>query len=124
MPEERRRADDDRIDKIDRKVESVATDVRSIRDMLISEPEASPLGRALLQRSVDNRKLMDARYEEFRVARREDQQTFQTFYKEDFEPLDDWWNQSKGAWKFVLGMSTVLGIIGAFFGLVSFFGPR
>lgn len=89
------------------------TKVDSIRDMLIGEPSASPLGRALLEKAADNRRVIDRNHEEFR-----------TFVKEDFRPLNDWWNQSKGAWKFLLGLGTVLGIIGSFFGILSFFGPR
>ena len=95
----------------DGRLEELTKEVRSIRDMLISEPEASPLGRALLQRSVDNRAIVERYHNEF-VA----------FVKEEFQPLDDWWNQSKGAWKFVLGLSTVVGIVGAFFGVLAFFG--
>lgn len=107
----RRRVDDDRIDELVEEMKSTRDDVRSIRDMLISEPEASPLGRSLLQRAIDNRTLINKNHDEFLV-----------FKKEEFKPLYDWWNQSKGAWKFVLGLGTVLGIIGSFFGVLAFFG--
>lgn len=95
----------------DQRLEELTREVRSIREMLISEPEASPLGRSLLKASQVNREMIERNHAEFRA-----------FVREDFQPLDDWWNQSKGAWKFVLGLSTVMGIIGAFFGIVTYFG--
>lgn len=113
MADERRRIDDERIDELVEEMKSTRQDVRSIRDMLISEPEASPLGRSLLNKSVENRRIIDKHHEEFL-----------TFRKEEFKPLYDWWNQSKGAWKFVLGVATVLSIVGSFFGIIAFFGPR
>lgn len=115
MDDERpsRRAADGRLAELDKNVAELTREVRSIREMLITEPEASPLGRSLLKASERNRQLIESHHAEFRQ-----------FVRDDFAPLDDWWNQSKGAWKFVLGLSTVLGIIGAFFGLVSYFGPR
>jgi hypothetical protein len=106
-----RRVDDRRIEQLDRKITKVASDVGSIRDMLISEPAASPLGRALLEKSTENRRIIDRHHDEF-----------QAFVRDDFQPLDDWWNQSRGAWKFILGAGTVLGIVGAVFGVASFFG--
>ena len=98
-----RRADDQRIGELQEQVRSVAKEVRDIRDMLISEPEASPLGRALIKRSVDNRLLIDE-------------------LRHDFEPVEIWYQQARGAWRLVLGLATVLSIIGAFFGLAAYFG--
>ncbi len=108
--DELRREDDRRYDQLDRKVTDVKTDVRSIRDMLISEPQASPLGRALL-REIDagRRETNDIRLD------------FDAFARDEFKPLNDWWNQSKGIWKGVLGLATILGIIGAFFGIAAYF---
>ena len=100
---ELRRADDERISELQRDVKTVATEVRSIRDMLISEPEASPLGRALLRASADNRQLIAA-------------------LRADLDPIEDWYIQARGAWRLVLGVATVLSIIGAFFGLAAYFG--
>jgi hypothetical protein len=108
---EMRRADDKRIDRLDQKIDKVAKEVTAIGRLLITEPEASALGRALLGKAVENRRLVDKYHDEF-----------EAFKKEEFQPLDDWWNQSRGAWKFVMGVGTVLGIIGAVFGLASYFG--
>ena len=110
-PAEMRREDDRRFDDLTRKVTDVAKDVTTIREMLISEPEASPLGRALLKASQNNRVLID-----------QQRSDFEKFRREDFEPLDDWWQQTRGAWRLVLGTGVVLGIIGSFFGLAAFFG--
>ncbi len=41
-----------------------------------------------------------------------------------YEPMYDWWQQTRGAWRLVLGTGVVLGIIGAFFGILAFFGIR
>lgn len=100
-----RREDDKRIGELETKVDRVADDVRSIRDMLISEPEASPLGRALLRASAENRRLIDEQ-------------------RRDFEPVEVWWRQSQGLWKAILGIATVLGIVGSFFGIAAYFGPH
>lgn len=90
--------------------------------MLISEPEASPLGRALLRASKSNRTLIDKNHQEHDALIERHHQEFRAFLKEEFRPLNDWWNQSRGAWKFVLGVATVLGAIGAFFGILAYFG--
>ena len=115
-----RREADARLEGLEQRISEVvvetratSAEVRSIREMLITEPEASPLGRSLLKYAHDNRQMIRDNYTEYL-----------RFVREEFGPLDDWWNQSKGAWKFVLGLATVLGIIGAFFGILSYFGAR
>ncbi len=40
-----------------------------------------------------------------------------------YEPMYDWWQQTRGAWRLVLGTGVVLGIVGAFFGLIAYFRP-
>jgi hypothetical protein len=94
----------DPLSKLESKLDKVSGDVQSIRDMLISEPEASPLGRALLRKSVENRELID----EIRA---------------DFDPMYDWWQQTRGVWRAVVGLGIVLGIVGSFFGLAAYFHP-
>ena len=105
--------DDQRLVKLDGKIDKVAADVASIRDMLISEPEASPLGRALIRRHQENRE---------NISKLDDK--FERFREEDFQPIWEWWQQSKGAWRLVLGTGVILGIIGAFFGILAFYGIR
>jgi hypothetical protein len=103
--------DDSRFEMLDRKIDGVAENVTTIRDMLISEPAASPLGRALLARddiTDRNVAVLDAKFEKFRT--------------EEFNPIDDWWQQTKGAWRFIIGVGVVLGIVGAFFGVLAFYG--
>jgi hypothetical protein len=112
MTDDLRRADDDRYRDLSGKVDNVANDVKSIRDMLISEPEASPLGRSLLKTSSYNRRLIDEHW-----------QDFQNFRKEEFDPIDDWWQQQRGAWRMVIGVGVVLGIVGSFFGILAYFQP-
>lgn len=113
MDDERRRSDDKRFERLENSINGVAKDVSAIRDMLITEPEASPLGRSLLNRAKDNHNdIIDLRRD------------FERFKEEDFQPLWDWWNQTKGAWRFVLGAGVVLGIIGTFFGILAFWGLR
>ncbi len=102
MSEGLRRADDDRYTDLNRKVDNVANDVKSIRDMLISEPEASPLGRALLKYAAENRRLIEEQ-------------------RADFDPMYDWWQQQRGAWRLVIGAGVVLGIVGSFFGILAYF---
>lgn len=75
---------------------AVAEDVGAIRDMLISEPEASPLGRALLRR-IEH------------IERRAD-------------PMYDWWNQTKGTWRAVTGLAVILGIVATTFAIMAYFG--
>ncbi len=113
MSEELRRVDDQRFEKLDDKIDRVQKDVSSIRDMLITEPEASPLGRSLLNRSRDNRQLIDDLREDF-----------ERFRDTEFKPIEDWWQQTKGAWRFIIGVGVVLGIVGAFFGVLAFYGIR
>lgn len=79
--------------------------------MLISEPEASPLGRALLKYASDNRTLINQHHDEFRA-----------FKREEFEPIEDWRNQTAGAWKAFVGLALVLSAVATFFGLASWFG--
>jgi hypothetical protein len=116
--DELRRQDDVRYRDLDRKVSAVAKDVTAIRDMLISEPEASPLGRALLARSLENRREIEKVAIATSKAVDNCREDFEAFLKDDFKPLNDWWNQSKGAWKFVLGASIVLGIVSTFFSVI------
>ena len=117
MGEELRRVDDQRFEELKRELKSdiraVASDVSSIRDMLISEPEASPMGRALIRRSEVNAS-----------ATRELRRDFEDFEKERFNPVYDWWNQQKGSWKALQGLALVLGVIGAFFGILAYWGVR
>lgn len=112
---EDRREGDRRIEdlKIELKadIKSVANDVSSIRDMLISEPEASPMGRALLRITDGNRRRIE-----------ENKREFEEFVEKRFDPMHDWWHQTRGAWRLVLGAGVVLGSVGAFFGILSFFG--
>lgn len=91
-----RRRDDDRYRLLEKKVDGVAETVSDIRDMLISEPEASPLGRALLKRIVN--------------------------LEEEVEPIAEWWQQWRGVWRFILGLGVVLGIVATVFGVAAYFG--
>jgi hypothetical protein len=102
---ELRRADDDRYRELSDRVAKIAADVQTIRELLITEPEASPLGRSLLERSRENRRLIDA-------------------IRADLEPLEDWYQQTRGVWRFVLGVATVLSIVATFFGILAYFTPR
>ena len=108
-----KRPDDPRFSDLDKKVDDVAKDVKSIRDMLISEPEASPMGRALIRRSQDNRKATDDLRDDF-----------EEFLDRRFSPMYDWWNQTKGTWRAVQGTALVMAMIGAFFGILAYFGIR
>ena len=106
-----RRQDDKRFKDLDDKLNTITKDVGTIRDMLISEPEASPMGRALIRRSLDNRDMIN-----------QQRRDFDDFRKDEFAPVHDWWQQNKGAYRLVQGVAVVLGAVGAFFGIASFFG--
>lgn len=90
-----RRADDRRIGELRDDIRSVARDVADIKGWL-SEPEGTPQGRSL-QRQIN----------EMRTR---------------FDPVEDWYQQTRGAWRLVLGSAVVLGIVGAVFGIASYFG--
>jgi hypothetical protein len=105
--------DDSRYRDLNKKVEGIAGDVKEIRDMLISEPEKSPLGRALLKIANDNRKMI-----------LDNEQDFEEFRDQKFTPIYDWWNQTKGSWRVIQGAAVILAIVGAFFGILSWFGIR
>lgn len=55
----RRRGSDREISAIRSDMDAMRRDLSTIRDMLISEPEASPLGRALQARANRNEKRID-----------------------------------------------------------------
>jgi hypothetical protein len=113
MREELRRVDDERYQALDLKITNVARDVGAIRDMLISEPEASPMGRALIRRSEENRTdILDLR------------EDFETHLRDEYAPIRDWWVQTKGQWKLIQGAALVLASIGAFFGILAYWGVR
>lgn len=96
------RADDSRYADLSREVRANTVELRSIRDMLISEPEASPLGRALVKRADTNRDAVQD-------------------LRDDFQPVYDWWQQSKGAYRVLTSAAVVLSIIGAAFGIAAYF---
>jgi hypothetical protein len=108
---EQRRAVDPRIDQLVGDVKTVASEVKSIREMLISEPEASPLGRMLKQRSIDNRLMIDDLREDFEKYR---DQTWEAWKKEQFQPVRDAITQLRGAWLLVGAVSIVLGILATY----------
>ncbi len=117
---ELRRRDDERFAEfsrkmleIDRKVTRIERDTASLRELLITEPEASPLGRSLLYRARENREMLDKLRHDFEL-----------FKKEDFRPLDDWWNQSKGAWRLVLAAGIILGIVSTLLSVLAFVTTR
>lgn len=97
-----RRTDDRRFSDLDRKITSVAKDVSSIRDMLISEPEASPMGRALLKWAQENRRLING-------------------LRDDFDDDHEWVMRMKGSWQAIAGAGIVFGIVGTVFGIAAFF---
>lgn len=99
-----RRADDARIADLKQQVSKVANDVSSIRDMLISEPEASPMGRALIQRAVDNRRMIDG-------------------LRADLDPIEDWYQQMRGVWRVLPATALVLSIVGAILALAAYLKP-
>lgn len=84
------------MEEYSQRIRELAAEVSAMRDMLISEPQASPLGRTLSRRIDD--------------------------VEERLEPIARWHTEWAGVWKFALGLATVLGIIGAFFGLAARFG--
>lgn len=90
--EERRRQQDKRLDALERKVEDAHRKI----DAATSEADVSPAGRSILRRLE-------------RIETR-------------LDPIYDWWQQTRGAWRFILGLSTVLGIIGTAFGVAAYFG--
>jgi hypothetical protein len=98
-----RRADDERFAEFKSELSDIKETIGEIRDMLISEPEASPLGRNLLQRSRDN--AGDITDLELRV-----------------KSLEGWRSEWRGSWRLVTGVATVAGLVGAFFGIASWFG--
>lgn len=111
MPDEPelRRVDDARISglhkkvaDVERKVDSVDRAVRDIRDMLFNEPDASPLGRQLLHRAIENRTDIDKLDGRLDVVEK-------TIY------------QAVGVQRFIVIIATVLGAVGAFFGTASYF---
>ena len=108
-----RRQDDDRFTKLEGKIDETKEKVDAIHILLMTEPEASPLGRSLLKYALENRRLI----EDLRTD-------FVRHKRDDFGPLEDWWQQWRGIWRFVIGIGIVLGVIGSFFGIVAFFGPH
>lgn len=120
--------DDQRFDDLKRElkadIKSVASDVSSIRDMLISEPEASPMGRALIKRSMDNRAIIQELRNDFEKYTEHHEDWANDFIEKRVNPMYDWWNQQKGSWKAFQGLALILGMIGAFFGILAYFGVR
>lgn len=103
--------DDERYNDLKREVHNIAKDVSSIRDMLISEPEASPMGRALIARSESNRRTIEQLRIDFEKYKHQQELEFAQFERERFDPLYDWWNRTKGSWQAVLSAAVVLGIL-------------
>jgi len=96
-----RRVDDTRIgslsskvERLDTKVERLDVKVNEIRDWLITEPEASAMGRALLRRA-------DANATKIRELR------------EDLDPIHDWIQQFKGSSRALLYVPTILAAVSA-----------
>ena len=120
--------DDQRFDDLKRElkadIKSVANDVSSIRDMLISEPEASPMGRALIKRSIDNRAATQELRQDFEKYIETHEHFTENIIEKRINPMYDWWNQQRGSWKAFQGLALVLGMIGAFFGILAYFGVR
>jgi ribonuclease HI len=113
---EERRAVDPRIEQLVSDVKLVAGEVKSIREMLISEPEASPLGRMLKQRSVENRQAVEDLREEFEKFR---DVTWETWKKEQFQPVHDALTKLNGAWLLVGGIAVVLGIFATYLAITN-----
>ena len=124
MTDDLRRLDDERFAKLDQKIDRVSNDVGSIRDMLISEPEASPMGRALLRRSTENRSATDQLRRDFEKYAEDHQDWINGFIEKRFDPMYDWWNQQKGSWKAIQGLALILATVGAFFGILAYWGVR
>lgn len=140
--EELRRVDDRRFRELQSEIKSVAKDVSSIRDMLISEPEASPMGRALIQRSLDNRVLItqqradfDKHVQAFEEYKREHEDDVDKLLenhdtkedrwrKERFDPMYDWWQRIRGSWMGIASVGVILGIVSLFFALLANYGPQ
>lgn len=96
-----RRLDDSRIDnldskvvRLDTKVERLDVKVNEIRDWLITEPEASAMGRALLRRAT----AADERIRELRV---------------EHDEIHDWVQQFKGSARVMLYVPTIVSAIAA-----------
>lgn len=101
--EDLRRTDDRRINDLDRKITNVAKDVSAIRDMLISEPQASPMGRALLQRADANAAAINK-------------------LRQDYDEDHEWITRMRGTWQAIAGAGVIFGIIGTVFGIAAYFG--
>lgn len=99
-----RRAADGRLAALEKRVGDVADKVDAIRDMLISEPAMSPLGRRL-----------QSQHDELRAD-------FESFLTERFRPIEKWWDQVGGAQKVLVGISIILGVVGTFLGIANWFG--
>jgi hypothetical protein len=102
-----RRADDQRFEKLERKVDSVAVRVDEIRDWLIGEPESSALGRQLLSRAKANR--FDIDKINIRLDSLEDTR---------LKSLEDWRTEWRGSWRLITGTAVVLSIVAAFFAII------
>lgn len=93
-------------------IKAVADDVSFIREKL-AEADQTPMGRALLRADGLNAKEI--------LELRED---FEFFVDKKFGPDHEWVNQQKGSWKALQGAALVLATVGAFFGLLAYWGVR
>lgn len=94
-----RRADDQRFEKLDQKLDKIADRVNEMRDWMISDPEKSYLGKALSRRADVNAQ---------NIEKLDDR----------LKTVESWMTQWKGSWRLVTGVAVVLGIIATFFSVV------
>lgn len=123
----RRREDDRRLDRVEKKVDTIGERVDELRDWLMSEPESSALGRQLLARAKANRVDIDKHDARLGAIERlaanvvADRKRFED-HDDAIDSLELWRAEWRGSWRFITAVGTILGIIGAFFGLASWFG--
>ncbi len=123
-----RRQNDLRIEQIvdtlhglDRSVTDLDTKVDQLRDWLITEADASPLGRALKFRADTNAKNIETNRQQHDADVRDIRAEFAQFKRDEFRPINEWWNRSQGAWKAFTGASVVLGLIATALALLAYF---
>lgn len=102
-PNTLRRVDDRRLDGFERTLDEMADTINQIRDMLISEPEASPLGRALLRRANDNQAAIRETAETNRAAIRD--------LADRVNSLESWRDQATGAYNAGRIIQVLIGVV-------------
>jgi hypothetical protein len=120
------------VNELAKDMKELAAGVRVLREWLISSPDESPLGRALLKLAQENRSLIVRHRDDFEKHVRdagidhdkdiEDwNREWDKWKKEEFNPIQTWRNQLQGSYRTLQATQVILGILSLAFILREFF---